>query len=147
MKVFIHVFLLALITGQVAQAQTENRGPKDLVDKLNNGSSVVVHLDSLVEEHYYRHLIQNRQQTGVAGYRIRIYSDNGLGAKDNQKRVRARFLSLYPEIDAYYRYDGTYFKLYVGDCRTKSEAHKLLSRIRPNFPEAFIVQDDIKIEK
>ena len=144
------IVLLSLLFVLVTRAQPDSPSGGDLLGELKNGergNPVIVHLDSLIEENYYKHLVQNRRNSGIPGYRIRIFSDNGLGAKDHQKRVRARFLSLYPEIDAYYRYDGTYFKLYVGDCRTKSEAYKLLREIRNDFPEAFIVQDDINIEE
>ena len=32
----------------------------------------------------------------------------------------------------------------VGDCRTKSEAMELLSRIKRNFPSAFVVKENIQ---
>lgn len=108
---------------------------------------MTIYLDSLLEENYKKHLVKNSQTMGIAGYRIRIFSDNGRGAKDNQKRIRAAFLSRFPELDAYSRYEGSYYKIYVGDFRTKSDAILLLDRIRREFPDAFIVEDNIKIEE
>jgi hypothetical protein len=66
-----------------------------------------------------------------------------VGAKEEQQRVRAKFLSYYPTIDAYYRYDEPYFKVYVGDCRTRSEAQKLYDDIKENFPNSIIGEDYI----
>jgi len=114
---------------------------ESLKEKEANGQ-MTVYLDSLLEENYKKHLVKNSQTMGISGYRIRIFSDNGRGAKDSQKRVRARFISLFPDIDAYSPYEGSYFKIYVGDFRTKSDALLLLERIRKNFPDAFIVEDD-----
>ena len=115
-----------------------------LMDQREEGVRITV--DSLLLVNYYKHLARNRQVSGVPGYRIRIFSDSGIGAKEEQQRVRARFLSLYPDVDAYYHYDEPYFKVYVGDCRTKSEALKLYDRVKNNFPNPILVPDDIRIK-
>ena len=106
---------------------------------------VKVGVDSLLLANYYKFLTQNRKVQGIPGYRIRIYSESGIGSKEKQQRVRARFLSLYPDIDAYYRYDEPFFKVYVGDCRTRSEALKLYDRVKKNFPNPILVEDHINI--
>jgi len=116
-----------------------------LMDQREEGVRITV--DSLLLVNYYKHLARNRQVSGVPGYRIRIFSDSGIGAKEEQQRVRARFLSLYPDVDAYYHYDEPYFKVYVGDCRTKSEALKLYDRVKNNFPNPILVPDDIRIKQ
>ena len=69
-----------------------------------------------------------------------------MGAKQEQQKVRARFLSLYPGLDAYNRYDEPYFKVYVGDCRTKSEALKLKDMIEGNFPNSFVMPSEINLK-
>lgn len=135
------------LTGTLLQAQHDSQD--DLLESLleeENGGPVKIRADSLVVVNYYKLLIQNSKITGVPGYRIRIYSESGLGAKEDQQRVRARFLSLYPDTDAYYRYDEPYFKVYVGDCRTRSEALKLYDRIERNFPSSILVEDYINIK-
>ncbi len=119
---------------------------ESLKEKEANGR-MSIYLDTLLEENYKKHLVKNSQTMGIAGYRIRIFSDNGRGAKDNQKRTRANFLSLFTHVDAYSRYEGSYYKIYVGDFRTKSEAIVLLNRIKRDFPDAFVVEDNIEIEK
>lgn len=116
-----------------------------LMDQREEGVRITV--DSLLVVNYYKHLARNKQVSGVPGYRIRIFSDSGIGAKEEQQRVRARFLSLYPDVDAYYHYDEPYFKVYVGDCRTKSEALKLYDRVKNNFPNPILVPDDIRIKQ
>jgi len=107
---------------------------------------VSIGVDSLLVANYYKFITQNKKVQGVPGFRILIYSESGIGAKEEQQRVRARFLSLYPGIDAYYRYDEPFFKVYVGDCRTRSEALKLYDRIKKNFPNPILVPNDINIK-
>lgn len=82
----------------------------------------------------------------MPGYRLRIFSESGVGAKQEQQKVRAKFLSLYPGLDAYNRYDEPYFKVYVGDCRTKSEALKLKDMIERNFPNSFVMPSEINLK-
>jgi hypothetical protein len=119
-----------------------------LMQLLDNetGNQISIEVDSLLVDNYYKFMIRNKKLSGVPGYRIRIYSESGVGAKEEQQRVRARFLSHYPNIDAYYRYDEPYFKVYVGDCRTRSEAQKLYDEIKENFPNSIIGEDYINIK-
>ena len=118
-----------LCSGTLLLSQnTPREDPLRLMKSEGEGSQVRISLDSLVEANYYKLLTQSSSLNGVPGYRIRIYSESGVGAKEEQQRVRANFLSLDPDVDAYYRYDEPYFKVYVGDCRTRSEALKLYDR-------------------
>ena len=119
-----------------------------LKDLLEEGprDRVQIEVDSQLVANYHKLISQNMNSSGVPGYRIRIYSESGLGAKQEQQQVRARFLSLYPGIDAYNRYDEPYFKIYVGDCRTRSDALKLHDRINRDFPNSFIQEDYINLK-
>ena len=147
-----HLFLIGtlLLTSVLVAGQSGSPEPSaDILQKLQSGGEnghIYLKADSILVANYFKLQHQNRTITGVPGYRIRIFSESGSGAKDKQQRVRARFLSLYPEIDAYYRYDEPYFKVYVGDCRTKSEAIKLYDDIRGDFPNLIIVDDYINLK-
>jgi hypothetical protein len=55
-----------------------------------------------------------------------------------------RFQTLHRDVPAYRTYSNPYFKVTVGDFRTKSEAMELLSRIRHEFPSAFVVKESIE---
>ena len=143
----VFLSLSTLLYGQKIHSQIRS------VDALNSliqkelTGGVVISLDTLIFENYNKHIIQNSKNQGIEGYRIRIFSDNGHGAKESQKRVRARFLSLYSDISTYHRYEGSYYKIYIGDFRTKRDALKILDTIKRNFPDAFIVEDSIVIEE
>ncbi len=141
---FISIFLLA---GAFAWGQPGSG--EDLLKSLKRGGSqnhISIRTDSLLDVNYYKLLSSNSNITGVPGFRIRIYSESGIGAKEEQQRVRASFLSNFPEIDAYYDYDEPYFKVYVGDCRTRSEALKLYDLIKKKFPNPILVEDYINIK-
>lgn len=128
-------------------AQQGNTGSgRDILEDLQGSgrnNSVSIEMDSLLVSNYYKFLTSNKMASGIPGYRIRIYSGSGVGAKEEQQRIKARFLTLYPDIDAYYIYDEPDFKVYVGDCRTRSEVLKLIDRIKRDFPDPFYVEDFI----
>ncbi|MCK4923288.1 MAG: SPOR domain-containing protein [Bacteroidales bacterium] len=98
----------------------------------------VIKVDFGINENYYKHLIYNSNNPEVMGFRIRIFSGSGHNAKQDANRARSRFLSRYPEIGAYLNYDAPDYKVYVGDCRTRSEVLKLFNQIKRDFPYAFI---------
>ena len=114
----------------------------DILQELTDDKAhdqVHIEVDSLLVANYYKLITQNSKIEGIPGYRIRIFSESGLGAKEQQQQMRARFLSDFPDTDAYYKYDEPYFKVYVGDCRTKSEVLKLYDEIKDKFPNPIIV--------
>lgn len=151
MKTIISALLLSLILVS-AKAQEQNAGMLSgdalaRIQQMELEGKIYLYLDSLIAENYNKHLVQNKKIGGIDGYRIRIFSDNGMGAKDSQKRVRARFLSLFPEIPTYNRYEGSYYKIYVGDFRTKRDALKVMEMISKRFQDAFIVEYHILIDE
>jgi hypothetical protein len=147
MKGFSLFVLFTLWSSMVLMAQPSQPGSGgDLLMSLQEGgrnNRVTLQMDTLLVSNYYKLLNSNKSNSGIPGYRIRIFSESGVGAKDEQQRVKARFLTLYPDVDAYNRYDEPFFKIYVGDCRTRSEALKLMDKIQGNFPNTFIVGDFI----
>lgn len=91
-----------------------------------------------------RHHIKTNPGRSISGYRVRIFFDNKQTARTESQRTLARFESMYPGIRAYRTYTNPYFKVTVGDCRTKSEAMAILARIKKTFPNAFIVKENIR---
>ena len=51
-----------------------------------------------------------------------------------------KFTKLYPDIPAQITFDSPYYKLTVGNFRTKNEALKTKHKITKNFPGAHPVQ-------
>ena len=146
------LFLIVIIFSvSTLTAQGNSSGnQQDLLYSLQesgSGARVTVEVDSLLVSNYNKLIAKNMQSSGIPGYRIRIYSESGLGAKKEQQQVRARFLSLYPGLDAYNRYDEPFFKVSVGDCRTVSDALKLQDKISKSFPNSIIREDFINLKR
>ncbi len=79
----------------------------------------------------------------ISGYRVRIFFDNKQEARSYSLAAKSSFASSHPDIPSYWNYDNPYFKVTVGDFRTKSEAMILIQQIKDEFPSAFLVKQTI----
>lgn len=79
----------------------------------------------------------------INGYRIRIFFDNRQSARAESARIQKEFAHLFPEMRTYRTYANPYFKVTVGDFRTRSEAMVQMNRIRSIYPSAFLVKENI----
>lgn len=105
-------------------------------------SDVNVYQSDSVDVALQEHLAANVGRT-LSGYRVRIFFDNKQTARLASEETLKKFESLYHDVVAYRTYANPYFKVTVGDFRTKSEAMALLERIRHEFPSAFVVKENI----
>lgn len=79
----------------------------------------------------------------ISGYRIRIFFSNNQQARVKSEELVETFSRAHPGIGVYRTYDNPYFKVTVGDLRTKSHAVKLLNRLEKEYSSAFIVRENI----
>ena len=87
--------------------------------------------------------INNGSNRTMNGYRVRIYFDNTQNARGASEQALGRFLAITRGVAAYRSYQNPFFKVTVGDFRTRSEAVELLEKIKGDFPSAFVVKEKI----
>ncbi|HRT83570.1 MAG TPA: SPOR domain-containing protein [Bacteroidales bacterium] len=87
--------------------------------------------------------ISNSSERKIYGYRVRIYFDNKQDARSRSEAIVTQFTSQFPDIRAYASYEKPFFKVTVGDFRTKSEAMQLLKRIEGMYRSVFLVKEVI----
>ena len=95
-----------------------------------------------VKDAMRRQVTDNASRT-LSGYRVRIFFDNKQTARVESEETLRKFESMYHDVVAYRTYANPYFKVTVGDFRTRSEAARLLERIKGAFPSAFVVKENI----
>jgi hypothetical protein len=103
-------------------------------------------IDTLISRYILinKNLSKNAGYNGMEGFRIQIYASSNRNAREESNKVRADFMSKFPDIISYWLYaDPGYFKIRVGDFRTKTEATKLFLIISKEFPDAYLVPDFI----
>lgn len=109
--------------------------------KADSGKITVIE-DARVKEMQKKYI--DSQDGKIKGWRVQIFFSN---ESAKAKEVKAKFLQLYnsKNIPAYLCYQQPYFKIRVGDFRTRLEAFKFLKEISEDFPGAFIVEDSIEL--
>ena len=81
----------------------------------------------------------NKSTTTIKGWSIQILSS------DNRTKItelKGVFLNTYPNTAVDWDYEAPYYKLRAGAYRTKSEATRLLYKVREQFPDAYIVRNN-----
>ena len=112
--------------------------------KAKGGKADVEIYQSLEVASALRKQVEENVKRTMNGYRVRIFFDNKQTARTESEETLKRFETMYHDVKAYRTYANPYFKVTVGDFRTKSEAMELLSRIKREFPSAFVVKENIE---
>lgn len=112
-------------------------------------------LDTLLN----RYILANRNLeeknggfTGVEGFRIQIYNSSERNAKVESGKVRQEFMnqfpeSQYPELVTYLIFaEPAYYKVRVGNFRSRTEATRLFLIISKKFPNSDLVPDIINLQ-
>ncbi len=107
-----------------------------------NAADVMVHQSADIAAAMERYFEVLPGRT-ISGYRVRIFFDNKQSSRTASEETYNAFVAKYHDVTAYRSYVNPYFKVTVGDFRTKSEAMQLLRRIKHEFPSAFIVKENI----
>ena len=128
---FIFLFVLP-INKLLAQDNSAN-------DSLIKSSTTIIkdnRLDKL-EDNY-------KATFKLIGYRVQIFSGTN---KQPARDARYTFVQSYNSVKSYEIYEQPYFKVRVGDFKTKIEALKFKNELTKHFPNCFIVNDEIEFKE
>lgn len=128
MKSAVFTFILSLFI-MLAQAQDDSTFTKNNNVTINKEAGIT----KIVET--YKATYQ------LSGYRIQIGSEN---KSQDAKKIRAIFVQQFKNIPAYELYQQPYYKVRVGNFKTKLEAVKFQQEISSQYPNSFIVKDNIE---
>lgn len=135
MKYFFLSCLLA-ITG-LANAQTHV-----------SDTSVIVHKDPRVDALLKKQgeanaAIKKANARTAKGYRLLVVNTN---KRDEAIAAKTKVYSNFPELKTYLSYQSPYFKLKVGNFKTRDEAKQYQSYLQAFFPKGvFIMNDTIEV--
>jgi len=99
----------------------------------------------LIEKH-----ARLNESNGLEGFRIQIFSASGQTARDHATTAEEKFIENFPEFDPdliYIEYPAPFFKVRVGDYRTKSDAIEFYQKVKKYFPDSYIVRSTINFPK
>jgi len=133
MKKYISLVIIFISLSFYAYSQTEGQ--------------VNIISDSRLETLLDKNLAIEEYESNLDGYRLQIFFDSGNNSQINANNARTEFLKRYSDVEAYVTFDTPYYKVRVGDFRTKLEAQSYLNKIFVNYPNTFIVIDKIFFPK
>lgn len=111
-------------------------------DKKNSDGRVIITQDLRLRQIVKRHIEVNNNK--FDGWRVQIYFGSGQKAMVQAQNAKKKFLIRYGNKNgAYIVYDSPFFKVRVGDFRTKAEAMYFKSQIEKTFPQSWIIPDKV----
>ena len=116
---------------------------KKLETKSENGGSVHIVQSDEITKVLYMHLLAQRKNAKNNGWRICVFADSGQEANRKAEDIRSIFIRRFKGVQPYKVFNYPFYRVYVGDFRSKSEALKFLKVLEREFPNAYIVPDVI----
>lgn len=113
-----------------------------LLDQQSGEGSVTLNQPVQMESMYAKYIKANKDRKRN-GYRIRLFFDNKQSARVESEELEKAFQQQFPLIPTYRSYTNPFFKVVVGDYRTKSDAIRELQKILPFYPQAIVVKESI----
>lgn len=78
---------------------------------------------------------QTAHRTSAVGYRVQVFDDNNVRTAKHEAENRKRQMeSRFPEFRVYMQFNSPYWRVKVGDFRTRSEAEAAMAAIKSAFP-------------
>ncbi len=144
--ILLLMFSLA-VKSSLCQSQYTSKSIFDYLQTPVDDKQIIhIQQDSSVIRLIDKHMRIKQQMPVYDGYRIQIFSGSGKEAREKISQVRGDFLTAMPGFDAsriYPVYQPPFFKIRVGDYRTKAEAFPVYKQIIRKFPTAYIVKEKI----
>jgi hypothetical protein len=108
-------------------------------------------LDTLINRYILANHIQEEKNgyNGIEGFRIQIYNSSYRNEKEESGKIRQEFMSQFPDIISYLIFaEPRYYKVRVGNFRSRTEAMRLYLIISKRFPnsEVDIIPDIINLK-
>ena len=85
-----------------------------------------------------------KAKNGIDGWRVQLMFK---AKKEEITQLKIAFIKLYPEIPVYLEYSAPYYRVRVGNCKTKLEAIKIKRQIRKSFPSTYLVPEIINFSQ
>lgn len=143
-RVIILLFILAFIPGFSAprQSLTQLYQINDQ-DTLKIWDKLSIRSDPKINELLRQQAALSKKNGTLSGYRLQIYFGSGDKAHTQAIKIKTEFLSSHPDIMAVLLFKSPDFIVRIGNFRTKSEALKMQKSLGYQYPNAFIVADEI----
>ena len=116
-------------------------------DSIRELKNIRIIEDEKVDLLVSKHIRINQNRNGISGFRIQIFFDSGTNSKTNAQGIFEGFRAKYPDVTAYLTFKAPNYKVRVGNFRTKLDAQRFLNEIITEYPNAWIIPEQISLPK
>ncbi len=110
---------------------------------VTGNKNFTVKQDAQIASLLYKYKEYNRKREFAEGFRIQImYTD----VRDEVYKSKGAMYKEFSDLSSYVEYEQPYYKLRLGDFKSRLEATYYLQQVITLYPGAFIVRDKIKIK-
>ena len=108
-------------------------------------ATVIIHQDKRIEA-----LLVNKKSLTVSGFRVQVFSSNiQRTAKNNAFGIEKQIKEVFPDQAVYVNYTSPFWKVRVGDFKTKIEAQTFRNQLIESLPalksEIYVVPEQINV--
>jgi len=82
----------------------------------------------------------------INGFRINIYFQSGNNSRSRAYTTQIAFSERFPNIKSYVSFEEPYFRVNVGNFRTRLEAFATLEKLTSTYPQAYVVRDVLEVK-
>ena len=88
----------------------------------------------------------NEDNLEIRGWRIRVFMGSGKDARAHANSVKLKIRNSYPQVEPHLVHHSPYFKILVGDFRTRIDAESFRKIIIRQYPNCYVVESEILID-
>jgi hypothetical protein len=137
-RVFRYGFvLLMLLLGPLSPAAQDT--------SVMAGGGVDIVQDPRIELLVQKHIKINESISTVEGFRIQVFSESGANSKSKAQAAYDELQARYPDMGIYLTFKTPNYKVRIGDFRTRLDAQRFLVELTADYPNAFIISEQIKL--
>ena len=109
-----------------------------------NEGYVILEQDQRIEQLIQRQRDIHAADSTIDGFRIQIFMESGNDAVEMANVTMEEFKEKHPDIPIYLVFGQPYYRLRVGDFRTRLEAEKAFQKLSREYKKAFVTSDRIQ---
>ena len=150
---------LLLVSSVVVNAQQRKAIIDDLQSVKQGQGRVMVFEDNAIKGVLGRSMAPNRtvysgsageQYVKMRGFKIQAFSGNNQRTSKNEASSKQQLINqAYPEHETVVTFDSPFWRLRVGNFRSRDEANEVLNQMKSTFPtfgkEMYVVVDEVRI--
>jgi len=149
MNKIILLFVAFMFGGFVCEAQrlTSKMGENDMFSSLNSSNvtgTVYIIQDAALADILNKHSELNGGLSRVPGYRLQVFFSATRTARQEAEAIQKKVNSSSSGQAVYLEYKAPYWKVKIGDFKSRAEALRVKNELSIDFPNSWIIKEMVE---